>query len=98
MSCIVTVLNKLFNGDKDINYLSHLARLGSGSASRSIHSGIVEWLKDDKETGLSIAKQIVDENYWDLRILLLIVSDKRKDIGSTEGMRISKETSPFFKV
>ena len=84
--------------NRDKNFLSHLARLGSGSACRSIHGGIVEWHKFDQESGLSIAKQIVDENYWDLNVLLLIVSDKRKDIGSTDGMKISKETSSFFNV
>ncbi len=98
MSCLVTVLAKLFCVNKDTNYLSHLARLGSGSACRSIHGGIVEWNKYDEDSGLSIAKQIVDEKYWDLRVLLLIVSDKRKDIGSTDGMKISKETSSFFNV
>jgi diphosphomevalonate decarboxylase len=98
MSCLVTVLSKLFNVKRDQNFLSHLARLGSGSACRSMHGGIVEWHRKDEETGLSIAKQIVDENYWDLTVLLFIVSDRRKDIGSTDGMKISKETSLFFNV
>lgn len=98
MSCLVKVLAKLFNIDLDDTMLSHLARQASGSACRSIFGGIVEWEKYDEYSGLSVAKQLANENYWDIRILLLIVSDKRKDIGSTEGMKSSKETSSFLKV
>jgi diphosphomevalonate decarboxylase len=98
MSCLVRILSKLFNNNLNDTILSHLSRQASGSACRSIYGGIVEWVKNDEYTGLSVAKQLADCDYWDIRILLLIVSDKRKDIGSTEGMKISKETSSFLKV
>lgn len=99
MSCLVTVLAKLFHMDIGKERLSSLARLGSGSACRSIFGGFVEWEKFNEEHNDSIAKQFVDESYWkELNVLLLIVSDKRKDVGSTDGMKYSKETSKFLEV
>jgi diphosphomevalonate decarboxylase len=97
MSCLVVVLAKLFGLEKEKDMLSALARQGSGSACRSIYGGFVEWEKYN-EKHKSIAKQLYDETYWDLSILLLIVSDKRKDTGSTDGMKMSKETSELLKV
>ena len=98
MSCLVKVLCKLFNLNLNDTYQSHLARQASGSACRSIYGGIVEWEKYNDTSKLSVANQLVDFDYWDLRIILLIVNDKKKDIGSTEGMKLSKETSSFLKV
>jgi len=99
MSCIVKVLSKIFLNDSLNDYqLSALARIGSGSACRSIHGGIVEWHKYNEELKDSLAKQVVDEHYWpELRVLLMIVSDKRKDTSSTDGMKTSKETSELLK-
>ena len=81
--------------------ISALARQGSGSACRSIFGGFAEWIaestshKEIKSHGL----QIKNENYWEnFNISLLIVSDKKKDKGSTDGMKLSGETSEFLKV
>ena len=60
--------------------------------------GIVEWEKQN-ENGNSVAKQwYSEENFKDLRVILVIVSDKRKDTSSTDGMKLTKETSPLYKV
>jgi diphosphomevalonate decarboxylase len=98
MSCIVKVLSKIFLNDSlNVHELSALARLGSGSACRSIQGGFVEWEKFDEEYKDSVAKQVVDEKHWpEMRVLLLIVSDKRKEWSSTDGMKTSKETSELL--
>lgn len=63
-----------------------------------MYGGIVEWEKRNKDN-VSIATQLFDHNYFkDLKLLLIIVSDKRKDTSSTDGMKLSKETSQFYKV
>lgn len=71
--------------------LSALARKLSGSASRSVYEGFVEWSTN------GISESRFSTQHWpEFRILLLIVSDKTKDYSSTDGMKISKETSEFL--
>lgn len=72
--------------------LSSIARKLSGSASRSVFGGFVEWSTS------GISRVYKDENYWkDIRMLLLVISNKTKDYSSTDGMKYSKETSEFLK-
>jgi diphosphomevalonate decarboxylase len=100
MACLVNVLNELFKAEYTKHQLSSIARLGSGSACRSIFPGLVEWEKCSKiHNDESVAIQIVDNNYWsDLKILLLVVNDTKKDTSSTDGMKLSKETSSLLKL
>lgn len=75
--------------------LSRLARLGSGSATRSIYGGFVEWQKGfDDESSYAIP---IDENPdLDLSLLALEVDTKQKKISSTQGMKLA-QTSPFYQ-
>ena len=73
--------------------LSRLARRGSGSASRSIPGGFVEWhmgAGDDDCVAVSIAS--VD--YWNLTDCVAIVNAAHKKTGSTEGHALAG-TSPL---
>jgi len=73
--------------------LSRLARRGSGSASRSIPGGFVEWQAgtDDED---SFAFSIAEPNHWNLVDCIAIVSTSHKKTGSTEGHSIA-HTSPL---
>jgi diphosphomevalonate decarboxylase len=66
--------------------LSTLARLGSGSASRSVPAGFVEWHAADTHEG-SYAESIAPANHWELVDVIAIVSDAHKDVGSKAGHR-----------
>ena len=78
--------------------LSALARRGSGSAARSIFGGIVEMHKGVKDDGTdAIAEPIAAKNDWDLRLLIAVTARARKKTGSTDGMKLSAETSPYYK-
>jgi diphosphomevalonate decarboxylase len=75
--------------------LSRLARRGSGSASRSIPSGFVEWMigtGDDDCVAVSIAPP----EHWALVDCVAIVNSAHKKTGSTEGHAIAG-TSPLQK-
>jgi diphosphomevalonate decarboxylase len=77
--------------------LSQLARLGSGSACRSIYGGYVEWQKGEKKDGTdSFAKPVLEGGDWDLSIVSVLVTDTPKTISSREGMKRTVETSPFY--
>ncbi|MBN1406742.1 MAG: diphosphomevalonate decarboxylase [Calditrichaceae bacterium] len=78
--------------------LTILARIGSGSAARSIFGGFVEMHKGIYKNGSdAFAEPLADENYWDLRVLIAVTSESKKKIGSTDGMTQSKKTSPYYR-
>ncbi|MFO7586148.1 MAG: diphosphomevalonate decarboxylase, partial [Anaerolineales bacterium] len=74
--------------------ISRLARLGSGSASRSIPSGFVEWQMGDSDEEDSFAVSIAPPEHWDLADCVAIVSAGHKATGSTEG-HVLAPTSPL---
>src|SRR5215216_7122126 len=73
--------------------LSRLARRGSGSASRSIPSGFVEWQAGTSNED-SFAFSIAEPNHWNLVDCVALVSAAHKKTGSTEGHTIAG-TSPL---
>lgn len=76
--------------------LSEFARRGSGSASRSIFGGYVEWALGERADGAdSVARPILDADAWPLRVAVAITSTAEKAIGSTEGMNRTADTSPY---
>jgi len=68
--------------------LSALARLGSGSAARSVPGGWAVW---EGET----ARQVFPPAHWDLRFCIAVSGGGAKDVGSRDGMRLTRETSPY---
>lgn len=77
--------------------LSKMARQGSGSASRSIYGGFVEWQKGEKVDGSDCyAIPVLEQGAWDLRVLSVEVTHEVKKVLSREGMKRTVETSPFF--
>ena len=64
--------------------LSRLARRGSGSASRSIPDGFVEWQAGSSDAD-SYARSIAPANHWDLVDLICVVDTGHKKVGSTGG-------------
>lgn len=73
--------------------LSRLARRGSGSASRSIPGGFVEWQAGTSDED-SFAYSLADADHWKLVDCVAIVSASHKKTGSTEGHSLAP-TSPL---
>jgi len=75
--------------------LSEMARLGSGSACRSIPDGFCEWIASDANNK-SYAIQIAPPEHWDISIVTVVVSKQAKQFSSTSGHTLAV-ASPFFK-
>jgi diphosphomevalonate decarboxylase len=75
---------------------SVLARRCSGSAARSIFGGYVEWAHGRLADGTdSVATPLLDAAAWPLRVAVAITSTAAKEVGSSEGMRRTAQTSPY---
>lgn len=73
--------------------LSVLARRGSGSASRSVPAGFVEWFGADSDEA-SFAESIAAPDHWRLVDTIAVVSEEHKATGSSEGHGLAG-TSPL---
>lgn len=75
--------------------LSRLARRGSGSATRSIYGGLVEWQKGTDDA-FSFAQPILENVDFPIEMLAVLVDTKKKKVSSRSGMQSSVETSPYY--
>eukprot|EP00943_MAST-04B_sp_MAST-4B-sp1_P009407 g9407.t1 len=99
-ACMVHALSNLFNVEETFEgELTTIARQGSGSACRSLYSGFVKWKMGSKVDGTdSIAVQVAKKADWkNMEAIICVVSDKKKDVGSTGGMASSVKTSKLLK-
>uniref|UniRef100_A0A1L8DZH7 Diphosphomevalonate decarboxylase n=1 Tax=Nyssomyia neivai TaxID=330878 RepID=A0A1L8DZH7_9DIPT len=96
-ACLVYTLATLY-GLQDKIELSSIARVGSGSACRSVFGGFVQWQAGIRADGVdSLAVQLAPATHWpELEILILVVSDNKKKTSSTGGMERSVKTSPLI--
>lgn len=78
--------------------LSILARLGSGSAARSIFGGFAEMSAGQAQDGQdSFAHQLAGADHWDLRCLVTLCAQGPKKHGSTDAMIHTAQTSPYYE-
>jgi len=76
---------------------SELARIGSGSAARSIFGGYVEMHRGRSPDGSdSVAEPLASAGDWPLEVVVAVSDRGRKSVGSTEGMQRTARTSPFY--
>ncbi|MEI7851265.1 MAG: diphosphomevalonate decarboxylase [Kiritimatiellales bacterium] len=96
-AALVKALDQLFGWGFNPRELSMLARLGSGSASRSLYDGFAVWHAGARADGMdSYAEEL--SNLWkNLRVGILEVSKGRKKTGSTDGMNHTVETSELYE-
>ncbi|UQS86615.1 diphosphomevalonate decarboxylase [Nicoliella spurrieriana] len=83
--------NLVLNGKQ----LSRIARRGSGSATRSIFGGFVEWHGGNSDL-TSYAEVVADPVELDIEMITVILSRKPKKISSRDAMQSSVETSPYY--
>jgi diphosphomevalonate decarboxylase len=89
-AALVVAADAARGGGLSAGELSALARRGSGSACRSLFGGFVEWPMD------GAAVPVAPADHWDVRMVVAVVHEGRKAVGSTEGMERSRRTSPLW--
>jgi diphosphomevalonate decarboxylase len=95
-AALILAFDDLFNLNLEQSKLSILARLGSGSACRSLWHGFVYWQKGNDTNGLDSYGYKLDISWPELCIGILIVSADKKSIGSTTAMLRTVETSVLY--
>lgn len=96
-AALTTAADDLFGWDLPLAHRSILARLGSGSASRSVVPGFVEWQVGERADGMDSHALPLDVTWPDLRIGILHVSDAPKPIGSRPAMHRTRETAVLYE-
>lgn len=96
-AALVLALDQLFQWQCTPQELSILARLGSGSACRSLWQGFVEWQQGQREDGLDSHGVPITIQWPQLCIGLLIMSSDKKAVSSREAMEITRQTSILYR-
>jgi len=99
-AALVKSLVELFGAQEAYPHqFTAIARQGSGSACRSLYGGFVAWRAGGKKEDWSdsIAEQVADQSHWqEIRAVILVVSDVKKETSSTAGMSNSVATSELL--
>jgi len=95
-AALVLALDDFFSLKLESPVLSAFARMGSGSASRSIYSGFVRWDMGSQSDGMDSVASQLDNRWPNLRIGLIKVSSVQKPVDSRSGMNRTIETSKLY--
>ena len=93
VASIVVAYNRFFDLGLTNKQMTKAAMLGSGSAPRSLLSGLVLL---DTENQFD-CQTLAEPNQWPLSVVVCITDDQRKTVSSREGMEISRKTSPLYE-
>lgn len=93
---LVCSLNDLFDWKLSLRDLSILARLGSGSAARSLWSGFVEWHAGMQPDGMDSFGEPLEVEWPMLCVGILPISKKQKPISSTDAMQQTMDSSQLY--
>lgn len=77
--------------------LSSLARRLSGSAARSLFGGFVELWSLRPGAEESVATPLLAPEEWPLEVVVAVVSEEAKAIGSSTGMELSRKSSDYYE-
>lgn len=95
---LILALNDLFAWELALQELSILARLGSGSAARSLWNGFVEWQAGVQADGMDSFGQPLAVEWPDLRVGILNICSAEKSLSSREAMLRTVNSSPMYAV
>lgn len=96
-AALALAVNDSFQLHLDAQQLSVLARLGSGSACRSLFDGFVEWQMGERADGLDSYATPLSETWSGLCIGLVKVDAREKATDSRSGMQRTLETAHLYQ-
>lgn len=96
-AALVLALDALNGWGLQRRALSILARLGSGSACRSVYDGFVEWHRGHRDDGMDSHAEPLGFAWPALRLATVTVSDAAKPIGSRAAMRRTRESARLYE-
>ena len=94
---LTAALNDLFDWHLSQRELSILARLGSGSASRSLWAGFVEWHAGVQADGMDSFGEPLPFEWPELTVGILPISMNEKPISSRDAMQHTVSTSMLYE-
>lgn len=94
---LAMALNDFFQWHLTQRELSIIARLGSGSAARSLWTGFVEWHMGVQPDGMDSYAEQLPFQWSDLMIGIVCLSDQPKTISSREAMQRTVNTSILYR-
>lgn len=95
-AALALALNDFFTWQLNKKELSILARLGSGSACRSVFSGFVEWHAGFTDDGMDSYSELLPDNWPAFCIGLLMIHPGEKPLSSRLAMERTAATSPLY--
>lgn len=95
-AALAKAASKAFKLDLNKQEVSKIARLGSGSASRSIFGGFSIWHRGKNHRN-SFAEEILNPVNFDINIIDIIFNINPKKISSTEGMEKAQTSKNYPK-
>ncbi|MDF1795618.1 MAG: diphosphomevalonate decarboxylase [Coxiellaceae bacterium] len=97
-AAMVLALRDLYGWQLNDGDLSILARLGSGSAARSLWQGFVEWRRGERADGLDSQAFPIDVDWPEFEIGILLLDPQQKSVSSRLAMQRTVETSELYRV
>jgi diphosphomevalonate decarboxylase len=96
-AAMVLALDDFFAWNLSLQDLSILARMGSGSAARSLMNGFVLWQAGSRSDGMDSFAKSLDIEWPEFRIGVLTLSDLEKSKSSRQAMTETVNTSILYK-
>jgi len=98
MAALALAASRAAGWNASLETISSLARLGSGSACRSIFGGYVHWRAGTREDGAdSHGVPFAPAEDFPLQIFVAVVDGRSKPVSSTRGMAQTARTSPYYE-